>query len=164
MRWWMPAVHCLLFRSWNRNPLSHTGPSLPDSIGHSLPRPDPVRVERQHTRCGPRKRTCPRRGGERPGSFALLLEHGATVRRGALTDRRRTVPRDLPPARRPKKIDYRSEDGGNLLLEAAGAGNVALLRELLDRGVPVDFPRKESGDTALLIAFDNVERPEAARL
>ena len=61
-------------------------------------------------------------------------------------------------------MDYRSEEGADLLLAAAAAGNTAVLGELLDRGVPVDSRRPPNGDTALLISAGDAERPDAARL
>ena len=98
-------------------------------------------------------------------SVAFLLEHGATVSRAALEfavhSKTTEVFRLLSAA---KKIDYRSAEGGTLLLSAAGAGNAPLIKELLDRGAPVNYYQSQNGDTSLLLLAGNTEQITAARM
>jgi uncharacterized protein len=98
-------------------------------------------------------------------SVAFLLQHGATVSHAALEfavhSKTIDVFRLLAAA---KKIDYRSVDGGSLLLSAAGAGNTQLVQELLDRGAPVNYRQPQSEDTPLLLLAGNTEQTDNARI
>jgi hypothetical protein len=89
-------------------------------------------------------------------SVAFLLQHGATVSESALVfaDHSKTIDifRLLAAA---KKIDYRSAEGGRLLLSAARMGNTSVLRELLDRGAPVNYRQPQSEETPLLLSAAN---------
>lgn len=81
----------------------------------------------------------------------FLLEHGAVVSERAFEYATDSIEmfRRLAAA---KKLDYRSNQGGRLLLVAATSGNLPVVRELLDHGAPVNYRRQESGETPLLLA------------
>jgi ankyrin repeat protein len=98
-------------------------------------------------------------------SVAFLLRHGATISHTALefAVHAKTIDilRLLAAA---KKIDYRSAEGGSLLLAAVGAGSTQLIRELIDRGAPVNYRQPQSEDTALLLVAGNTEQTDKARM
>ncbi len=98
-------------------------------------------------------------------SVAFLLQHGATVSHMALElavhAKTTDVFRLLAAAR---KIDYRSAEGGSLLLSAASAGNTQMIQELFDRGAPVNYRQPQSEDTALLLVAGDTEQTANARL
>lgn len=98
-------------------------------------------------------------------SVAFLLDHGATVSARALDyagwSKSPEMFRLLAAAR---KIDYRSAEGGPLLLSAARARNTPLLRKLLDGGAPVNYRQPQTQETALLLVAAETERPENVRL
>jgi uncharacterized protein len=98
-------------------------------------------------------------------SVAFLLQRGAIVSPAALEfavqSKTIDVFRLLAAA---KKIDYRSAEGGRLLLSAAGASNTQLIQELLDRGAPVNYRQPQSEDTPLLLLAGNTEQTDSARI
>jgi hypothetical protein len=99
-------------------------------------------------------------------SLAFLLQHGANVSEAALEfavySKTIDIFRLLAAA---KKIDYRSgEGGGRLLLSAARMGNSPVLRELLDRGAPVNHRQPQSEETPLLLTAGGTEQTDNARM
>ena len=51
-----------------------------------------------------------------------------------------------------------AEPGGEALIAAAGAGQVEVLRVLVDAGAPLDYKSSDSGDTPLGAAVDSASR------
>jgi ankyrin repeat protein len=98
-------------------------------------------------------------------SVAFLLQRGATVSPAALEfavqSKAIDIFRMLAAAR---KIEYRSAEGGRLLLSAAGAGNTQLIQELLDRGAPFNYRQSQSEDTPLLLLAGNTAQTDNARI
>jgi len=97
-------------------------------------------------------------------SITFLLQHGATVSEAALMfavhSKTIDIFRLLAAA---KTIDYRSDEGGRLLLSAAPIGNTPVLRELLDRGASVNYRQPQSEVTPLLLSA-GMEQTDSARM
>ena len=83
-------------------------------------------------------------------SVAILLEHGAMVSgralESAVDSKSIDIFRRLATTKTP---DYQSEEGGRLLIAAASSANMPLVRDLLDRGMPVNYRQPQSQETAL---------------
>jgi ankyrin repeat protein len=98
-------------------------------------------------------------------SVAFLLQHGATVSQAAFEfavhSKTIDVFRLLAAA---KMTDYRSAEGGRLLLSAVGTSSTKMIQELLDRGAPVNYRQPQSEDTPLLVLAGNTEQTDKARM